>query len=52
MGLFLGVVAAVLVIGAVAAYMMMPKRVTVPDLTGTTLPRATAKLQALKLAVG
>jgi hypothetical protein len=52
MGLFLGVVAAVLVIGAVAAYMMMPKHATVPDLTGTTLPSATAKLQALKLAVG
>ncbi len=52
LGMILGVVAAILVTGAAAAYLMMPRQVTVPDLTGTTLPSATAKLQELKLAVG
>lgn len=50
--LIVGGLAAVLAIGAVAAYMMMPKQVTVPDLIGSTLPNAAAKLQALQLAVG
>jgi hypothetical protein len=52
LGLILGAVAALVVIGAVVAYMMRPKQVAVPDLTGSTLPDATARLQALKLAVG
>ena len=51
-GVILGLVAAVLVAGALGAYMLLPKRVTVPDLSGTPLTDATAKLQALKLAVG
>jgi PASTA domain/TIR domain len=52
LGLILGVAAAVVVIGAVLVYMMMPKQVVVPDLTGMTLPDATAKLQSLNLVVG
>ena len=49
--LILGMVAAVLVVGAVVAY-LVPKQVTVPDISGTNVTDATAKLQALKLAVG
>jgi hypothetical protein len=52
LGLILGVVAVVVVIGAVLAYMMTPSKVTVPDLTGMNLPDATAKLESLHLAVG
>jgi beta-lactam-binding protein with PASTA domain len=52
-GMILAVVAAVLVVGAVVAYMTLgPKQVTVPDLSGNTLSDATAKLEALHLAVG
>ncbi len=51
-GVILGAVAVVLVVAAAAAYLMMPKQVAVPELTGTPLSVATAKLQALKLAVG
>ena len=52
LGLILGIVAAVVVVGAVVVYMMMPSNVIVPDLTGMTLPDATAKLQSLNLVVG
>jgi len=53
LGLILGAVAAVLVVAAIVAYMTLgPKQVTVPDLSGNTLSDATAKLQALNLAVG
>src|SRR5208337_1309188 len=52
LGIILAVVAAVLVVGAVVAYMMMPKQVTVPDLSGNTLSDARAKLEAGHLAVG
>ena len=52
LGLILGIVAAVVVIGVVVVYMMMPKQVTVPDLTGMTLPDATTRLQSLNLVVG
>lgn len=53
MGIILAVVAAVLAVGAFVVYMMSgSKQVTVPDLSGITLSDATAKLQALDLAVG
>src|SRR5271166_3293973 len=53
LGIILALVAAVLVVGTVVAYMMlMPKQVTVPDLSGNTLSDATAKLQALNLTLG
>src|SRR5208283_3477901 len=52
LGKILAVVAAVLVVGGVVAYMFMPGKVTVPDLSGNTLADATAKLEALHLTVG
>jgi hypothetical protein len=52
-GIILAVVVALLVVGAVVAYMMLtPKQVTVPDLSGNTLQDATAKLEALHFKVG
>ncbi len=47
------IVAAIVILVAVVAYMALgPKQVTVPDLTGSNLPDAAAKLQALHLAIG
>jgi PASTA domain/TIR domain len=51
-GLILGIVAAVVVIAAVVVYMLLPSKVIVPDLTGMTLPDASAKIQSLNLVVG
>jgi PASTA domain/TIR domain len=52
LGLLIGGGAALLILVAVAVYMLTPNKVVVPDLTGMTAPDATAKLQSLNLVVG
>ena len=52
LGIIFAIVATVLVAGAGVGYMLMPKQVTVPDLSGSTLSDAATRLQALNLAVG
>ena len=48
----LAVVAAVVIVGIVLASVFTPGQVAVPDLSGNTLSEATAKLEALHLALG
>jgi PASTA domain/TIR domain len=52
LGTTLALAAAAVVAVIILAYLAMPKQVTVPDLSGNTLSDATAKLEALHLAVG
>ncbi len=52
LGKILGLVAAAVVAVIVVAFIMTPKQISVPDLSGSTLADATTKLQALNLAVG
>ena len=52
LGKILALVAAAVVAIIVVASIMTPKQISVPDLSGSTLADATAKLQALNLAVG
>ena len=52
LGKILALVAAAVVAIIIVLTLLTPKQVSVPDLTGSTLPDATAKLEALHLAVG
>ncbi len=52
LGKILALVAAAVVAIIIVASIFTPKQVSVPDLSGSTLPEATAKLEALHLAIG